>query len=93
MPPKDHPLFSRMPNFVIFQSELKARETVSFLVGKPGASTNVDQTGRSYRYIYRHADFEKPGARIPGPLQVVRNYGNAIKQSAAPSSTRAAKPR
>jgi OOP family OmpA-OmpF porin len=77
---KDHPLFSRMPNFVIFQAEQKARETMSFLVGKPGASTQVSQTGRAYHYTYRHADFEKPGALIPGPLQVVRNHGNAIKQ-------------
>lgn len=67
---KDQPMFSRMPNFYI--SGCEDQEFSTFDFDMPDGSKTVE--GR-----YWKIDFSsKEGAKAPGPLQIGRNYWNAM---------------
>jgi len=67
---KDHPLFSRMPNFYIHQYEEKEFDAHEFVVNKETISVE----GHLYRINY----YLKSGFSEPSRIQVLRNYENAI---------------
>lgn len=67
---KDHPMFTRMPSFYI--SACEDQEFSAFDFEMPDGSKTVE--GR-----YWKIDFSiKEGAKAPGPLQIGRNYWNAM---------------
>ena len=70
---KDHPIFTRMPNFFISsykEYEFDAHEFESTKEGK------VTIEGHKYSISY----VLQPGAKNPSALQIIRNHGNAIKK-------------
>lgn len=69
---KDHPMFSRMPNFYLSECEVKEFDRVDF-VNEKGEGIEVE--GRVHRADY----WIKEGARAPSELQIIRNFENAIK--------------
>ena len=72
---KDHPLFSRMPGYAI--SGCEEQEFGAHEFELPDGSKNVE--GRYWRL-----DFGlKEGTRKPGPLQIGRNYWNAMASKGA----------
>ena len=73
---KDHPLLTRYPDSYITDYE-KNYNAVEFLVaGAPGAAKKQTVEGdmTAIRYFYQSAETQ------PSPLQLIRNYQNAIKQ-------------
>ncbi len=70
---KDHPLFTRMPGYVIQRYTEEAFGTHKFIPG-PGRDA-IDVEGKYYEIRYSL----KPGAKQPGQLEVLRNYENACK--------------
>ena len=67
---KDHPMFSRMPNFYL--SGCEDQEFSSFEFEKPDGYQKVE--GRYWKIEY----WVKEGAQKPGPLQIGRNYWNPM---------------
>ena len=70
---KDHPIFTRMPNFFINsykEYEFDAHEFESDKEGK------VTVEGHKYSISY----VLQPGAKNPSALQIIRNHGNATKE-------------
>lgn len=71
---KDHPMFSRMPNYYI--GEFAANfDAVTFPIG-PENSETVEGNQTTIRY---YIDENAEAAR-PSQLQIIRNYTNAAKQ-------------
>ena len=70
---KDHPLFSRLPGFYIAAYEASDFNSHTFWNEK---RDQVKVDGRYYRIQYE----PKAGTNPPSPLQIHRNYENAIKQ-------------
>ena len=71
---KDPALFSRMPHFHIYSSETKEFDKYDF----PTSPDNkVSEEGRSQALMYYAND--NIGDKLPSPLQIVRNYTNAVK--------------
>ncbi|MGI5864823.1 MAG: OmpA family protein, partial [Myxococcales bacterium] len=73
---KDHPAFTRMPNYYLRDKRFDCVETAfdsqSFLVdGK-----KVDVEGKKIRLQY---EFDKSSGPAPSPLQIQRNYANAVR--------------
>ena len=68
---KDHPLFSRMKNFLISDCK-KSFDAVEFYMPESQYKTVEGQVTR-IDYALRE------GAQMPSVLQVRRNYGNAVK--------------
>ena len=68
---KDHPMFSRMKNFLISDCK-KSFDAVEFYM--PGSQTKTVE-GQVTRINYSLRE----GAPMPSVLQVRRNYGNAVK--------------
>ncbi len=69
---KDHPMLGRMQNFIITSYEEKEFDSHEF---KDKQGNEVTVEGRKYSIQYEI----KEGAKIPTPLQITRNYVNAIK--------------
>jgi len=69
---KDHPMFTRMPNFYISNCEEKDYAMADFRDEK---GRNIKVEGKLYRIDYRI----KEGYKAPSDLQIIRNYQNAIK--------------
>ena len=69
---KDPPLFNRMPGYYIYRYDDIQFDSYQFPVG-PGKTQAVE--GHHYYYIY----YPKDGIKQPSPLQIARNYINAIK--------------
>lgn len=68
---KDHPSFSRMPGFFI--TDYQYQEFSSF-------ELNLDPP-RSVEGQYWSISYElQEGMRMPGPLQIARNYTNLVRQ-------------
>jgi outer membrane protein OmpA-like peptidoglycan-associated protein len=67
---KDHPMFSRMPGFYISYCEDQEFSTHEFELAD--GYQNVE--GRYWRIDF----WIKEGAKTPGPLQIGRNYWNAM---------------
>lgn len=69
---KDHPLFTRFPGFRIQRCTLNDFGSHTFLVGKK----EVVVEGRYSEIMY----YKNEDAKAPSPLQVHRNFENAIKK-------------
>ncbi len=70
---KDHPMFTRMPNFCLKGCEIKEFDKVDF-VDEKGEEIEVE--GKVYTADY----WLKEGFKSPGDLKIVRNFSNAIKK-------------
>lgn len=70
---KDHPLFTRMPGFYISSYE---EQEFGGYVFRDAKFNEVRVEGRLVRIIYE----QKEGAADVSPLQIHRNYENAIKK-------------
>lgn len=75
---KDHPAFTRMPDYWIYSCQQKQFESYAFVVGK-GKSEAVE--GQYWKIAYRP---QNSLAAKPSELQIQRNFENAVqKQSGA----------
>lgn len=73
---KDHPLFTRMPNFYIVSCKTTEYEEVDFYE-PPQGEKSLKVGGNVYQIEYNaQKGFE--GKRVP--LQIMRNYANAARQ-------------
>ena len=70
---KDHPLFSRMPNFIITEYEAKDFDRHEF---KDSGGNDITVEGRKTVIQYE----VKSGVKPPSALQITRNFANAIKK-------------
>lgn len=70
---KDHPMFTRMPNFYIESCKEKDFEQADF-VDEKGEDIKVDG-----KYYWAEYDIKK-GYKAPSELQILRNFENAIKK-------------
>jgi OOP family OmpA-OmpF porin len=70
---KDHPLLTRMPNFYISGYEYKEFDQADF---KDNKGEGIKVEGQIYDIFYEI----KEGKKVPGKLQIIRNYENAIKE-------------
>jgi OOP family OmpA-OmpF porin len=70
---KDHPLFSRMPNFYIRDYEEKEFDRYEF-------QSAADKTTAVEGHYYKIAYNLQGGAKTPSQLQIMRNYENAVKK-------------
>ena len=70
---KDHLLFTRMPNYYINSCEEREFDSFEF---KDDKGSPVTAEGRKYVIEY----ILKEGAKVPSPLQIIRNFTNAIKK-------------
>jgi len=70
---KDHPLFTRMPNFYIADYEYKDFDAADF---KNSQGEGITVEGCLYDIYYHIREDNK----APGRLQILRNYENAIKK-------------
>lgn len=75
---KDHPMFTRMPNFLIKECESKEFDALSFPVENSTEDECKKETieGKYYYYNYSH---NGEGSE-PSELQIFRNFENALKQ-------------
>lgn len=70
---KDHPLFTRMSGYYIERYEQRDFDQI-LIEGKDAERFPVE--GRTTHIIYQI----KPGAALASPIQIARNYQNAIKK-------------
>ncbi|RMG05978.1 MAG: hypothetical protein D6726_00255, partial [Nitrospirae bacterium] len=70
---KDHPFLSRMPDHYIYSCETIDWGAVDF-VNEKGEPIKIE--GKVYKIEYGLNE----GAKEPSPLQIIRNYENAIKK-------------
>ena len=76
---KDHPMLSRMPNFHISSCAVREFDAFVFPVENTTDDTGKKQSVEGkYTEIYYHIN---EGAPEPSPIQVFRNYENALKQA------------
>lgn len=78
---KDHPLFNRMPNYVISQCEQKEFDLIRFPVGPPDPKNenkikSIDIEGKVTVIWYAL----KEGATRASGLQIMRNFQNAAQK-------------
>jgi len=71
---KDHPLFTRMPGFIIATCAENDFDAFAFVVA-PGKKNPLEGHYWQVKYFYK----AEPGAK-PSNLQIVRNFENAIKR-------------
>jgi OOP family OmpA-OmpF porin len=72
---QDHPLFTRMPDFIIGLCKTNDFDFFEFDVTKEGRLEKVRVEGRKTIINYRL----KTGASRPGELQIIQNHASAIK--------------
>lgn len=72
---QDHPLFTRMPDFVIATCKVNDFDFFEFDVTKDGRLEKVRVEGRKTVINYRLVS----GAAKPGALEIIQNHVNAIK--------------
>ncbi len=72
---RDHPLFTRMPDFVISGCRVSDFDFFEFDVTKEGRLEKVRVEGRKTVIDYRL----KAGAGKPGALDIIQNHVNAVK--------------
>jgi len=70
---RDHPMFTRMPNFILTACEEKAFDRIDFLNGQ---GEDIEVEGKLYRADY----WIKKDAKAPSDLQIIRNFANAVKK-------------
>jgi OmpA-OmpF porin, OOP family len=73
-PCKDHPAFTRMPDYWIYSCQQKQFESYAFVVGK-GKTEAVE--GQYWKIAYRP---QNSLASKPGELQIQRNFENAVQK-------------
>jgi len=71
---KDHPAFTRMPDYWIYACQQKQFEAYSFVVGK-GKTETVE--GQYWKIAYRP---QNSLAMKPSELQIQRNFENAVQK-------------
>jgi len=69
---KDYPLFSRMPNFIIFECSQQFDKLEYYDSNGEIASKEGELTSISYSFP------EDESLKVPSQLQIIRNYENAI---------------
>ncbi len=69
----DHPLFNRMPNFVLTDCRIKDYDKIDFIDEN---ENDVAIEGKLHQANYSI----KEGFRAPSELQIIRNYRNAIEK-------------
>jgi outer membrane protein OmpA-like peptidoglycan-associated protein len=72
---KDYPGITRMPGYYIAEYQETEFASYAFTV-KAGTSTK-DEAVEGHRYDFRYN--LKDGAKMPSPLQILRNYQNAAR--------------
>lgn len=72
---KDHPLFTRMPGFVIHFYKTSDFDRFEFLVMKNKKLERVKVEGRKTEFQYEI----KKGEKMPSGTEIVRNHQNALK--------------
>ncbi|MEO0228311.1 MAG: hypothetical protein ABIL70_09720, partial [candidate division WOR-3 bacterium] len=70
---KDHPMFTRMGNFYLYNCDEKNYDEVDF---RDERGKEIKVEGKVYEITYRI----KEGFTPPSGLEVIRNYENAIKK-------------
>jgi OmpA-OmpF porin, OOP family len=70
---KDHPLFTRMPNFYIYECGQNDFEQITFYFNNGGSEI----VGGKYTYL---AYWIKSSTTAPSSTQILTNYANAIKK-------------
>ena len=80
---KDHPLFSRMANFVIQDCDSKDFDSMEF-VGQNDETTVVEGKKTFVSYVI------KEGAKAPSYLQVLNNFENAAKKMGGTTESKGA---
>lgn len=70
---KDHPMFNRLPNFVIAECQ-QNYNSVTFQVGKSKKTEDIEGTVTRITYSFNY----ESGGKLPSALQIVKNYENAI---------------
>jgi OOP family OmpA-OmpF porin len=71
---KDHPMFTRMKDFYITSYEVKEFDTQEYTDSK-GRDLSIE--GKTYIIEY----YMKEGAREITPIQIIRNFENAVKKA------------
>ena len=71
---RDHPLFSRMPNFYIYSCEVNDFDSYEFYLDEE-KTVFVEGARTVLNYSI------KDGAPVPSELQVLRNYSNAAQKA------------
>ena len=71
---KDHPSFSRMPDYWIYACQQKQFEAYSFVVGK---GKSESQEGQFWKIAYRP---QNTLVSKPSELQIQRNFENAVQK-------------
>ena len=74
---KDHPMFTRMPNFNLSWCDLREFDAFKFPLENSTEEDIKFETveGKYFQYLY----YIKEGATQPSALQIYRNYENALK--------------
>lgn len=67
----DHPLFNRMPNFVLTDCKIKEFDQMDFIDEK---ENDIVVEGKLHQADY----WIKEGSQAPSDLQIIRNYKNAV---------------
>jgi OmpA-OmpF porin, OOP family len=70
---KDHPLFTRLSNFLIGECQ-ENFNTVDFQTGKSSKTEAQEGNVTTIRYGY----YAEGNVKKPSPLQIIKNYENAI---------------
>jgi OmpA-OmpF porin, OOP family len=71
---KDHPAFTRMPDYWIYNCQQKQFDAYSFVVGK---GKSESQEGQFWKIAYRP---QNTLASKPSELQIQRNFENAVQK-------------
>lgn len=70
---KDHALFTRLPNFRIEECQ-ENFNAIDFQIGAGDKKQNIEGNITTLRYVFN----AESGAKKISPLQIIRNYENAI---------------
>ncbi len=73
---KDHPFFSRMPNYYIKDCKQADFDAYEFLDPDTQGKTKVTVEGKKYHLWY----YLKDNAKAASALEIRRNYANAVKK-------------
>jgi outer membrane protein OmpA-like peptidoglycan-associated protein len=75
---KDHPFFSRMPNYYIYNCKTSEFDAFEFYDPDSQGKKKVKVEGKKYwiQYFIKDAFRDK----TPSPLQIIRNFENALKK-------------
>jgi OOP family OmpA-OmpF porin len=75
---KDHPMFTRMPGYYIYDYQTSPFDQFNFVQKADGSRGPVE--GRLFRLRYAITRDAKAKGAVPSGLQIVRNYTNALKK-------------